>query len=161
MPRISGKHADGLQLGAVNPATGNITIHGNYFDPQVRCGATATYYMANGDVVATIESNRLTTWGAFTLWASDVDIMHARYNIYDPVWEAQAGNRCGCSGSSSEPCCSYPERAARYNNAGGASSSFVCNRYQSDGDFIEQEFVTCEDSDDCVLREITGCPDYP
>jgi hypothetical protein len=156
-------HADVFQIGDVDPeTTGDIVIRGNYFDPQSFVTKTAILYesgqtgtMDNHNV--TFESNRLTVWGGRTLWCPYTNSCTIRYNIYDAAWEAGIGNRCSlpvCAGGggAANPCCGYPYAAVVYGSS--VEGEYSCNRYESDGDFIEQQWVTG------TTHITTGCPDY-
>jgi len=156
------QHSDCFQIGGGIGGTGNITIRGNYILHESLCGKTAIWWMARGSYNATIESNRLTTWGASTLWASDVDTMQVRYNVYSSDFQAQIGNRC--SGAQCDApqaaCCYYPIAAGRWNVTGAPSGSAICNRYE-DGSFVEQQWFQCEGGGACpITYDVTGCPAY-
>jgi hypothetical protein len=151
-------HADGWQLCRMR---GNITIRGNQFLTQSLAGKTALLNMACGDVHATFESNNVPIFGATTLWCDDnggLGSMDVRYNIYTPEWEAGIGNRCnsGCAAGGAA-CCGYPFSAANWSHQAQADRSVAeCNRYESDGSFVEDQWFTGG-----VTHNITGCPDYP
>ena len=155
----SDPHADGFQMGELAPISGKMTIRGNYFDPKKLCTKAAILFSTGSDSTNTtdilFENNRLTTWGANTIWCANSDSCTVRYNVYDSVWEAQAGNRCGggeCIGGGGPACCGYPSRAVNFGS--GTSGSYSCNRYESDGGFIEQHYVSG------VTHSTSGCPSY-
>jgi len=148
----SDPHADGFQIGEAATASGTMTIRGNYFDPQKACTKTAIIFAAGGTPDIIFESNRLTIWGANTVWCAETGSCIVRYNIYDADWEAAVGNRCSCSGGGGPACCGYPNEAF---SGGTGTDDYECNRYESDGSFIEQEWVSG------ATHVTSACPSYP
>jgi hypothetical protein len=154
-------HADGWQLCRIR---GHIIIRGNQFLTESAAGKTALLNMACGTLTSTFESNNVPIFGATTLWCDDNDgrgALDVRYNIYTPEWEAGIGNRCNNSscfpgGGPPDECCGYPFSAASYRWQSCADRSVAeCNRYQSDGSFIENEWFGKLGS-----QNTTDCPDY-
>ena len=151
-------HADGYQLCRIR---GHIIIRGNQFLTESPAGKTALLNLACGPLTATFESNEVPIYGATTLWCDDNDqqgSMDVRYNIYTPAWEAGIGNRCtnsSCFGGTPDACCGYPFSAANWSHQPQADRSVAeCNRYQSDGSFVEDQWFTR------LTHNTTGCPAY-
>jgi hypothetical protein len=156
----SDPHADGFQMAEIAPMSGDVIIRGNYFDPVRSCSKTAILFATGSESTNTtnivFESNRLTTWGANTLWCEDADSCVIRYNTYDAAFEAQVGNRCSCGEGGDTPCCFYPNLAADFGEANSSVSTYECNRYESDGSFIEQQHIGGG-----VTHMTSACPSYP
>ena len=148
-----------FRIGAGPGASGDILIRGNYVNPVSDCSKTAFWFGDIGTMNATLESNRLTVWGGRTSWAvgNGGNTMQLRYNIFDSVWENGVGNRCSggrsSSGSSPAACCGYPTQAGVWGASAIPGGSAVCNRYESDGSFVEDQWFAG------VTHVITGCPD--
>lgn len=158
------EHADGWQLGEVAPIFGHMIFRGNYFDPQTLATKTAILF-STGPTSSTntvlFENNYLTVYGARTLWCLGPAWCIIRHNVYSPFWEAAIGNRstgaqCDGGGGAANPSCGYPVNAANFGDKPSANptSEYTCNRYASDGDFIEQQWV------DGVTHDTAGCPAY-
>jgi hypothetical protein len=156
----SGKHADGFQIGEANLTTGQMTIRGNYFDPNNAISKTALLFSAGSDSYNNTdilwENNFIPIWGAYTLWCSNSASCIMRYNVYRQDFKTKLGNRTSGTGRESD---GYPNCAGTFSPANESSSVYRCNRYE-DGDFIENQWV-CIQGGAKKTHDISGCPSYP
>jgi hypothetical protein len=152
----SGVHADGFQISEANHTTGQMTIRGNYFDPNNGISKTALLFAtgtpSTNNTNILWENNFIPIWGAYTLWCGDSDSCVMRYNVYRQDFKTKLGQRTQGTGQESD---GYPARAANFSPANAAASVYRCNRYE-DGDFIENQWIGGG-----VTHDISGCPSYP
>jgi len=159
-------HSDGVHLGQCPnrdcDTDGTMIFRGNYWEHDAPwAGKTALLWSTGGtDLNNTImiwENNRFTQWGGRTIACIDSDYCEFRYNTYSQAWEDTIGTRCSCSGTPTQQCCLAPSKAVQFGDAyNEANSVYECNRYESDGDFMEQQYI-----DGNVTHITTGCPSYP
>jgi len=156
----SGVHADGFQISEANHTTGQMTIRGNYFDPNNSVGKTALLFSTGNDSINQThilwESNFIPIWGAYTIWCADSDFCIARYNVYRQDFRTKLGNRTTRSGGESD---SYPNCAYLVELENAPFTTYRCNRYE-DGDFIENQWV-CVEGGGKLTHDVSGCPSYP
>ena len=135
-------HADGFQIGQGQTCTGDITIRGNYFDPDNdTIGKTDILFATRENEAAVLmENNFFHEWGWYTLRCNGV---YTPCTIRNNIYEQGLKTAFSAEGR--------PSAAYRHSNP--APGVFECNRYE-DGDFIEQEYVKG------VTHSINSCPNY-
>ncbi|HMR04400.1 MAG TPA: right-handed parallel beta-helix repeat-containing protein [Polyangiaceae bacterium] len=137
-------HADGFQIGEASATTGQITVRGNYIDPDAAGGKTDVIFATNqakNQIV--IEDNFFAIWGLKTLRCGGEAQCFVKHNVFAQGFQQM--NQPGWNGKLLFMAATSPN-----------PSSFVCNRLE-DGSLVV-EMDSGVDRVGGADHVITGCP---